>query len=468
MIRDAAGFRRELEKLNPHWLTGMPDEEARYPNRREELETLYSDRGLKKISVLTGPRRAGKTVLLRHLIARLIKEGIKPRSLLYCSLDNSRLAMMCEDLVRDVIDFWLEGIAVDGPKYIFFDEVHLHDGWYSGLKNFHDLNKDIKIYISGSASLAIQVKAEQYLRGRYLIHEIWPLDFRAYLHLKGALHDGSGKRERADTIEDGPPEDALSADRQLQELGRDFKRYMLVGGFPESREVEDTAKWFEVLENFVAQKAIYTDIAATFNIRAVKVLDAIFHHIVQNQSRILTYESINEVAGLKHEVLLDYIEYLKGSYLVVEIRKLAATVREQLGSRKKFLCVDQGLRNALLAEYEIREDNEGFVAENIVGMHLYLAAARSKKQVFYWKNDGEVDFVVKGRDATLVEVKYKNRIDPSDIAKVREAMDATGARLAYIISKRDFNVSKEKGRELRIVPAPVFCRWVGEYLSGST
>ena len=342
--------------------------------------------------------------------------------------------------------------------------MHLLEGWYSGLKNFHDQNKDIKIYLSGSASLAIQVKAEQYLRGRYLVHEIWPLDFKAYLSLKGDRQGGSTRSDQAGSKEAGPPEDALSADRQMQELGREFKRYMLVGGFPESREVEDTAKWFEVLENFVAQKAIYTDIAATFNIRAVKVLDAILHHIVQNQSRILTYESINEVAGLKHEVLLDYIEYLKGSYLIVEIRKLAATVREQLGSRKKYLCADQGLRNALLAEYEIREDNEGFVAENIIGMHLYLSAAGSKKQVFYWKNDGEVDFIVKGRDAILVEVKYRNRIDGSDISKVREAMDATGARLAYIISKRDFSVLKEDGRELRIVPAPVFCRWVGEYL----
>jgi uncharacterized protein len=467
MIKDAAGFRRELEKQNPHWLTGMPEEETRYPNKREELEAIYSDRELKKISMLTGPRRAGKTVLLRHMIGRLIKAGVKSRNLLYCSLDNSRLAAMCGDLVRDVIDFWLDGIAADGQRYIFLDEVHLLDGWYSGLKNFYDQNKDIKIYISGSASLAIQVKAEQYLRGRYLVHEIWPLDFKGFLKLECAGKDGAATTGLAISNEAGPPKDPVASDRQLKALAGDFKRYMLVGGFPESREVEDPAKWFDVLENFVAQKAVYTDIAATFNIRAVRVLDAIFHHIVQNQSRILTYESINQVAGLKHEVLLDYIEYLKGSYLVVEVRKLAATVREQLGSRKKFLCVDQGLRNAILAEYEIKEDNEGFVAENIVGMHLYLAASRSGKQVFYWKGNGEIDFVVKGRDPVLVEVKYRNHIDEGEISKVRDAMDATGAKLAYIVSKRDFAILKEKGRTLRIIPAAVFCRWVGEYLAES-
>jgi len=467
MIKDPSGFRRELEKLNAHWLTGMPEEAARYPRPRSELDAIHGDRNLKKISVLTGPRRAGKTVLLKHLAARLIKDAAAPRNVIYCSLDNSRLAMMCEDLVRDVLDFWLDTVAVDGQRFILFDEVHLLDGWYTGLKNFFDQNKDIKIYISGSASLAIQVKAEQYLRGRYLVHEIWPLDYWAYLDLRGTGLDGPAGAKRAGPEQEGPPGDALSADRQLHELARDFKRYMLVGGFPESCEVEDTAKWFEVLENYVAQKAIYTDIAATFNIRAVKVLDAIFHHIVSNQSRILTYESINEVAGLKHEVLLDYIEYLKASYLIVEIRKLAATVREQLGSRKKFLCVDQGLRNALLAEYEIREDNEGFIAENIVGMHLFLAATRSKKQVFYWKGNGEIDFVVTGREQLLVEVKYRNRIDQSDISKVRSAMEETGARLAYIVTKRDFSVLNEKGSQIRLVPAAVFCRWVKEYISAS-
>jgi len=464
MIKDAPGFRRELEKYNAHWLTGMPEEEARFPFHREELEALYADRGARKVSVVTGPRRSGKTVLLRHLIARLIKDGARARSLLYCSLDNSRLAAMSEDLVRDVVEFWLEEVAADGPRYVLLDEVHLLEGWYSGIKALHDLESDLKLYISGSASLAIQVKAEQYLRGRCLIHEIWPLDVSGYLGLTGAVH---AKRPQAGATATGPPRDALSSDAQLRALSGDFKRYLLVGGFPESVEVGDVSRWFELLTGFVAQRAIYTDIAATFNIRAVKVLDSILHHIVSNQSRLLTYESINEVAGLKHEVLLDYIEYLKGSYLIVEVRKLAPTVKEQLKSRKKYLCSDQGLRNALLAEHALTSDNEGLVVENVVGMHLFMAAARSGRQVFYWKEDGDVDFVVKGREPLLVEVKYRNRVDGGDVARVRDAMDATGAQMAYIVSKRDFNVVKEKGQEIRIVPAAVFCRWVREYVSAT-
>ena len=440
MIENPADFRRELEKLNPHWLTGMPDEETRFPCRRDELEALYSDRDLRKVSVVTGPRRAGKTVLLRHLIARLIGDGVDPRNLLYCSLDNSRLAMMCDDLVRDATDLWLEGIVTDGPRYLLLDEVHLLDRWYSGVKNLHDLYGDLKVYVSGSASLAIQVKAEEYLRGRYVLHEVWPLDFAGFCRIVLGKSPGWVLEGRRGPGGEGPPRDALDADRQLQGLAPDFRRYMLVGGFPESREVEDTGRWFELLVNMVAQKAVYTDVAATFNIRAVKVLDSVLHYIVQNQSRLLTYESINSVAGLKHEVLLDYIEYLKASYLVVETRKLAPTVREQLRSRKKFLCADQGLRNALLAEYEVREDNEGFVAENVVGMHLHLAAARSGRRVFYSAKGADVDFVVRGDSPVLVEVKYQNRVDEGDITKVRREMDATGARLAYIVSKRDFGV----------------------------
>jgi predicted AAA+ superfamily ATPase len=465
MIEDATGFRRELEKLNAHWLTGMPEEEARFPFHRGELEDLYADATVKKLSLVTGPRRSGKTVLLKHLIARLIGDGVNPRNLLYCSLDNSRLAAMSEDLVRDTIDFWLEGIAMDGPRYVLLDEVHLLDGWYASVKNFHDLNRDVKTYISGSASLAIQVRAEQHLRGRYIAHEIWPLDLRGYLSLRRAMGVGPRRGRATGHAAAGPPTDAISSDAQLRALLDDFKRYMLVGGFPESVEVDDTARWFELLEGFVAQRAIYTDIAATFNIRAVKVLDSVLHHILANQSRLLTYESINEVAGLKHEVLLDYIEYLKGSYLVVEVRKLAPTVKGQLKSRKKFLCADQGLRNALLAEHALTPDNEGMLAENVVGMHLFMAATRSGRRLFYWKEDGEVDFVVKGREALLVEVKYRNRVDEADVSKVQAAMEATGARMAYIVSKRDFEVLRDGDTEVRVIPAAVFCRWVEEYIS---
>ncbi len=457
MIENPAEFRRELEKLNPHWLTGMPSEVEAYPVHRDELSTLHGDRDLGKISVVTGPRRAGKTVLLRHLMARFIEDGVDPRNLLYCSLDNSRLVNMCDDLVRDATDLWLDSIAGDGPRYLLLDEVHLLEGWYAGVKNLHDMDGDLKIYVSGSASLAIQVKAEQYLRGRYVLHEVWPLDFPGFLK----IIDGGG----AELSGAGPPGDGIESDRQMKGLVSKFDRYLLVGGFPESLLVEDTARWFELLQNMVAQKAVYTDVAATFNIRAVKVLDAILHYIVQNQSRLLTYESINSVAGLKHQVLQDYIEYLKASYLVVEVRKDAPTVREQLRSRKKYLCVDQGLRNALMAEYEVREDNEGFIAENVVGMHTHLAASRRGLRVFYSLQGSDIDFVVVGDGRLLVEVKYRNRIDSDHLSKVWKAMDATGARRAYLVSKQDFAVHRDGGREIRVVPAVVFCRWTEEYLS---
>ncbi len=453
MIENPAEFRRELEKLNPHWLTGMPAEAEAFPVPRDELEALHGDRELGKVSVVTGPRRAGKTVLLRHLMARLIEEGTDPRNLLYISLDNRRLAMMCEDLVRDATDLWFESIASDGHRFLLLDEVHLLDGWYAGVKNLHDMEADLKIYVSGSASLAIQVKAEQFLRGRYVLHEVWPLDLRGFLKVVAGGLEGKA-----------PPGDDLEADRQLRDLAPPFGRFLLVGGFPESLEVEDTSRWFELLRNMVAQKAVYTDVAATFNIRAVKVLDSVLHFIVQNQSRLLTYESINAVAGLKHEVLQDYIEYLKASYLIVEIRKNAPKVSEQLRSRKKYLCSDQGLRNALLEEYEVKESNEGFVAENVVGMHVHLAASRAGKRVFYSLHGEDIDFVVTGDPLLLVEVKYRSRIDGEDLAKVWSAMSATGTRRGFLVSKRDFAVHRDGDREVWVVPAAVFCRWADEYL----
>jgi len=454
MIENPAEFRRELEKLNPHWLTGMPVEAEAFPVPRDELEALHGDRDLGKVSVVTGPRRAGKTVLLRHLMARLIEEGTDPRNLLYVSLDSQRLAMMCDDLVRDAEDLWSDSIASDGPRILLLDEVHLLDGWYAGVKNLHDMEGALKIYISGSASLAIQVKAEQFLRGRYVLHEVWPLEFRGFLKVVAG-----GPKGKA------PPGDGLESDGQMRALGPPFGRFLLVGGFPESREVEGTARWFELLRNMVAQKAVYTDVAATFNIRAVKVLDSVLHFIVQNQSRLLTYESINAVAGLKHEVLQDYIEYLKASYLIVEIRKNAPKVSEQLRSRKKYLCADQGLRNALLAEYEVEEANEGFVAENVVGMHVHLAASRSGRRVFYSLQGEDIDFVVTGDPLLLVEVKYRTRVGGEDLAKVWSAMSSTGARRAFLVSKRDYAVHRDGEREVMVVPAAVFCRWVDEDLA---
>ncbi len=451
MIKDRGVFRQELEKANRFWLTGKVEEKEDYPLERDEVEEIHSDARLKKISIITGPRRVGKSVLMKHIMARLIKQGAKPRNILYYSLEDPYLKIYSDNLIKDIFDYWLENIAEEGKKYVFFDEVHFVSEWYKWLKVAYDRHKDIKIFISGSSSLTLQKEANRYLRGRYILHEVWPLSFRQFMELKGTevTHFKT---------------DAVSVDKILDAYKKDFRQYMLAGGFPEFFEVKDFRDWFRILKNSISNKAIYEDITTTFRIRNAKILEQIFVFIIANQSRILSYEKINEAARLKHEILTNYIEYLKSSYLIIEILKLAKTVKEQLKSKKKFLCVDQGIRNSLLRDYEIKEDNEGFVIENIVGVHCFISCSKHGKRMTYLRSNGEIDFVVKGEKTTLIEVKYRERVTKKDIKKVKEEMRKIGCSSGFIITKSDFRIVKDKNINIMLIPALVFCAFVDEIL----
>lgn len=56
------------------------------------------------------------------------------------------------------------------------------------------------------------------------------------------------------------------------------------------------------------------------------------------------------VVKLDRATLINYIEFLKSSYLLAEVLKFAG-IKEQIKAKKKFLSIDQGLRNAVLKEY---------------------------------------------------------------------------------------------------------------------
>ena len=83
-----------LERLrvdNPWWETSKIDDEWDELPRRayfEPFHELVKQTDVRRAVVLLGPRRIGKTVLIRHSIQGLLNEGVSPNKILYLSLDT--------------------------------------------------------------------------------------------------------------------------------------------------------------------------------------------------------------------------------------------------------------------------------------------------------------------------------------------------------------------------------------------
>lgn len=432
-----------MASINPWWLTDRIDS-ARGKIKREDLEDILEDMELNRIIQLLGPRRAGKTTMMYLIMDHLLSQGVQTRDILYLSLDDPVLQTICEHPISDPIDRFLERIAGEDTRYIFLDEIQDIDGWYKWLKGYHDRKTGLKFIISGSSSLRLQEEANTYLRGRVISFVLYPLSFREFIEI-------SANEAPSPHFKDGE----IELLKGYSSVSRLLEEYLIVGGFPEWFEIDPKMRkperWFRMLYEDVPKKAFYEDVVKRFNIRNPKAMEVLFAFIAQNQSRVLSYESMNRVVGLDRATLLDYIQFLTSTYLLIVIGLWSEKLSTTEKAKKKYLVLDQGIRNGILREYNIGDNNLGFIVENVVGVYLHRLCEREGLKLSHIRSNGEVDFVVSSNERSVpVEVKTSDKFSIS--REMKDHMRTNGSPHGVVITKRRAGEFRSEGLLFRAVP----------------
>ena len=112
---------------------------------------------------LVGMMIAGSTLFF-HLTGALLYSSSNHTPLIksYQELNKRKI-----ELVRKVDEF---------QRYLQFSKI---------MKNVYDNLPNVKIYASGSSSIAIKSQVHESLAGRKVINDIFPLDFEEFLMFKG-------------------------------------------------------------------------------------------------------------------------------------------------------------------------------------------------------------------------------------------------------------------------------------------
>jgi len=164
---------------NPWWRGGEEAIPYRELTPRDYLlpfSELVMKHEPRRAAVLMGPRRVGKTVLIHHLIERLIKTGGVPaNNILYLSLDTPVYTGLG---LGDFVD-GLEAITDHPDKqfYFFFDEIQYLRDWEVQLKSLVDTYPNTKFIASGSAAAALRMKSTESGAGRFTDFLLPPLTF---------------------------------------------------------------------------------------------------------------------------------------------------------------------------------------------------------------------------------------------------------------------------------------------------
>src|SRR5574344_2236617 len=80
-----------LKVDNPWWTEGVTSEDYRQMSPRLYLNMFYplvQDTITRRATILMGPRRVGKTVMMYHAIQRLIDDGVPAQNIIYISVET--------------------------------------------------------------------------------------------------------------------------------------------------------------------------------------------------------------------------------------------------------------------------------------------------------------------------------------------------------------------------------------------
>ena len=154
---------------NPWWRAGqgVDDEASAWPRRAyfAQFLRLVRDAAVRRAVVLTGPRRVGKTVMLKHLIDALLQRDVPGTQVMFLSLDTPLYSgRSLESLVHMFTD--LHRHPPGKPLWILFDEVQYLKDWEVHLKSLVDSYPHIRFVASDSAAAALRMKSRESGAGR--------------------------------------------------------------------------------------------------------------------------------------------------------------------------------------------------------------------------------------------------------------------------------------------------------------
>jgi hypothetical protein len=177
--------------------------------------------------------------------------------------------------------------------------------------------------------------------------------------------------------------------------------YLKHGGFPEMLQIGETQKRGYLRTLF--QSIIFKDIVKRFNVKYIKALSDISNILLNNISREISYTKIAKTLGIKSvHTAQNYVSYLEQAYLFLSIPRFSYKSIARAGNRKTY-TIDPAFVSFLP---EITGTNEGYLLENIVFLELCRRQAEHNFDIYYYKNNYEIDFVISqsGKIQELIQV----------------------------------------------------------------
>jgi predicted AAA+ superfamily ATPase len=455
-----------LGRRNDWWVTGKSAVDSRYELAREELATVIDNFDKRRIQVIIGPRRVGKSTLMQQAIGHLLKTGVEPRRILFFSCDdptifdgNTTIGNVLEGYSGEVLHESVVGLSK--RIYVFIDEIHKFTDWQLWLKHYYEPLYNIKFVVSGSSASHLFDGAKESLLGRTDTLRLMPLTFIQFCRF-WSVYKGA---ERVEEFLQAIPATSLFVDpvgyyevlAKSNWLWDDFKPYvnaalqefLLLGGYPEYFADNNTTLWQKRLVDDIIGQGLYRDIVSIYKIKATDKLEKLLFFIADNNGQDFNMKTIADTIGCDNETVNSYLTYLSQAYMTVVLSNYSPNTGKRLRKNKTLYVLDNGIANAMLRLPEIDNTRAEHVVDSICARNALAVCENHFWSLYYWRDKGaEVDLIIDRKtDVLPVEVMFRTKATQTSLAAFRKAFLSIKMPVSLVITKEEL---KKEGDTLYI------------------
>ena len=363
---------------------------------------------------INGPRQAGKTTLVRELLA----EDFKAKFITFddtlerAAAQRNPLGYVRESGTPLIIDEVQMAPEIFRPLKMLIDEKR-----YEALGSDHSANG--YYLITGSASLNVIPELANAMVGRMATLTLLPLSASEVQNTTSHFFERCFSKNFSEIKTDKT---------KLTDIIRKAT-------YPELQQMSEsmTDSWFK---NYI-QKITMEDPRYIYNLEKAEFMPVLLQSLAVRAGNLINDASIGREVGLNAVTTRNYRSILNGTFVTNLLSPWYRNITKRLVKSKKIFFHDTMLLCHLLGEKpeDLVKNNPtrfGHVLENFVLSELYknnFATGGKIAISFYRTNDGrEVDFVLEKQSKLVaIEVKHAERITDKDLAGIKELQINTGS-----------------------------------------
>lgn len=368
-----------------------------YEIKRNLLGIIKKYLSKREISLIIGPRQAGKTTLMIQLKQYLEEKGEKT---LFFNLDieaDKDYFPSQETLLKKI------NLEIGKSKgYVFIDEIQRKENAGLFLKGLYDSNLPYKFIVSGSGSLELKEKIHESLAGRKMIFELNPVSFSEFVNFKTGY---KYKNRLFDFF-----------NLEINKTKQFLKEYLMFGGYPRVI-IEEVASEKRRIIDEIFSSYLVKDISYLLKVEKTDVFNSLIKLLANQAGNLINISELSSTLGISIPTVKKYLWYTEKTFIIKKITPYFRNKRKEIVKSPIIYFYDLGLRNYALGAFgdERSIERDGFIFQNFIFNCLKEKLLFSGRDIHFWrsKDNSEVDFVVVGGEEIIpIEVKFKEMKQP--------------------------------------------------------